>query len=195
VSLRHFIVIAAVAVSACQAPSVALQSRTSNAKEGPSLELCDVEGMQALDIAREYIVLHGSRERLLAEAKDSSSEAVVWALTERADQGRIESHVHFATEKLFACASHAGVNVRKSPDEVRLCYARVDVPFFLTAQREVGATKSAAIATVGEILNDRTFYPQELIEAVANAVYDTSRSSDKKQLMSKTFWSCFNEGQ
>ena len=78
----------------------------------------------------------------------------------------------------------------KPHELVRMCFARVDIPFFLQTWRREGLAKAAAITRVETMLNDRGIYSEPLIQATAQTVYSDDAPGDGRKLMGSVFWSC-----
>lgn len=177
----------AVLLAGCQSSPAPQSSSTQEMR----FQQCDLEGMRAFNIARQYIVLKDSKERILSYVgKSESGQAVVNDLVARADAKAVKHHAEYATEKLFACAEREQLNIGKSKSIVQTCYARADIPFFMVSGKAATPNKVDAVAKVGNILKDRTVYPLKLIEATATTVYDVSPAPDAQKLMGTVFWSC-----
>jgi hypothetical protein len=82
------------------------------------------------------------------------------------------------------------MNLDKPKELVRLCFARVDIPFFLHTFRQQGLAKDVAITRVEAVLKDRALYTEPLIQAIAETAYADSPSGDARKLMGTVFWSC-----
>ncbi len=151
--------------------------------------ICDNEAFSALDMARNYILFKDSKEHiriLLGESQEL--QKIATELFEKADSGRIKHHADFAADKLIECAAREGMAFDKPRDQVKVCFARVDIPFLLISMRDKRMTKSEAVTKVSTMLKDRSVYPIPLIAMVADMVYSNASMEEDRKTMRGIFW-------
>lgn len=155
-------------------------------------EICDSEGFMALNMARNYFMSHKNKDSVLNYTKsDAFLNDLAQTLFLRVDSGEIKHHADFAAETLYSCASREQMRLEKPMSMARICYARVDIPFFLSIDKNRGMAKADAIQKVSSVLENRTVYPEGLISAVADGAYETTATSQVRKLMGTVFWSCY----
>lgn len=176
--------------------SMALSALPAQAKDSHiGFQVCDAEGAMALHMARNYIMSGKKRESVLKHVgEDAQGMAMANALFSKVDSGEIKHHAQFAAESLLACAQREQLALNKSVGQTRVCYARVDMPFYLHLAKEQGLDKAAAIQKVSGQLSERTLYPSELISLLAERIYPDAAFEQTRKLMGTVFWSCmFNQ--
>jgi hypothetical protein len=161
-----------------------------------AFQKCDGEGFTALNIARNYL-LGGKRREAVTPyiGEDTAGKAMLEELVRLVEANEIRHYVDFAAVKLYQCSRILGIPIGEPIDKARVCYARVDIPFFLHVDRQKGVPKEDAIRKVRKLLPDTKVFPQELIAAVADQVYETRNPAEVKKLMGTTFWSCLYRDQ
>jgi hypothetical protein len=153
--------------------------------------VCDSEGGLALAIARNYFLSGRKEEQVLPYVGDKQPGlGLAQKLFRESAAGKVSHHADFATEVLFECASREGLALDKPNALVRMCFARVDIPFFLQTLRRRGVEKGEAITRLETMLKDRDIYPESMIQATAQSVYSDDAGSDANKLMGTVFWSC-----
>lgn len=160
-----------------------------------AFRLCDAEGFMALNIGRAYFLAGRRKESVLPYvAGDSFGEGLVSELSRRADAGELKHYADFATDKLYECANREHLQIEEPREKARICFARVDIPFFLHTDRQAGVTKEDSIQKLSRALNDPGVFPTQLISAVAEQVFTLQEPPPIRKLMGTVFWSClYNE--
>jgi hypothetical protein len=166
-------------------------------QKGPAFEKCDAEGFLALNIARNYLLGGKKKQSVLPYISDNPlGQALFAELERRVAAGEFKQHyADFATDKLYTCADREGLSIGEPRSKTRICYARVDIPFFLYVDRQKEAPKEQAIRNTRRILPATDLYPQSLIEAVADQVYAARDGAQVKRLMGTVLWSCVYSDQ
>ena len=92
---------------------------------------CEAEGFDALHMARLYLLNGHKRDAILELAgEDQDRLKVANELFEKVGSGEIKNHVDFAIDHFFGCLDKEQIQLKQSRAYARLCYARVDIPFF-----------------------------------------------------------------
>ena len=173
-------------------PAPAPKPSESHARsQKDAFAVCDAESGMALAMARNYFLSGRKEDQVLAYVGNKEPGAgLAQKLFREAAAGTVKHHADFATETLLECAAREGMTLDKPQELVRLCFARVDIPFFLRTFRQQGLAKDVAITRVEGVLKDRTIYTEPLIQATAETAYAESPSSDARKLLGTVFWSC-----
>ncbi len=155
--------------------------------------LCDTEAFMALHMARSYFLDQKDKDQVIATfVKREHDLKLAHELFQKVDSDEIKHYADFAVHKLYACASRQGFEVGKPRGIARLCFARVDIPFFLAVLKSDGIGKKSAMTKVATTLTNREVYPEGLIPVVAEAIYSSASQEQTKKTMGIVFWSCLD---
>ncbi len=158
-----------------------------------SFRLCESEAFLALHMGRNYMVLsRRDRSSVLDDVSrdDTFTRGLAEALLARVDDGTVRHYADFAADRLAACADRQNMEFSKPKDLVRLCFARVDIPFFLMAFRAQGLPREEALQQVKALLKDRDHFPDALIDFVATELFGPGDQEPEDRYMRKVFWTC-----
>jgi hypothetical protein len=112
----------------------------------------------ALAMARNYFLSGRNEAHVLPYVGDKQPElGLAHRLFAEAAANQVSTHAAFVTEVLLECAPREGTKLDKPPELVMLCFARVDIPFFLDTWRKAQVAKQAATARAENALKHRTF--------------------------------------
>ena len=188
------VLLAALLLASCAAPQKTGPEQMQDLK----FRKCECEGNIALAVGRMYFTNGRKKEAVLKNANIQRSQIAKDFLNEisdRATAGELRHYADFATDKLYGCAQREGLNIGKPRELARICYARVDIPFFLVVFKSQGMDKKQAIEKTSTLFHQRTIYPEKLITAVADVVYTQASEQENQKLMGFVFWSCLHNPQ
>jgi hypothetical protein len=182
----HLLVTALLITTTCHAANSA-EDQEVLAK----MQLCSAEGQFALHMARTYFT-NGKKADQLVSGKSATEDnlQLVFELVNKVSTGEVKHYADFAAEKLYACAKRVDLSIIKPEYLARACYARVDIPHYLSLFKMTGSSKEAAVSKVTGMLKDRNIYPEPLIGAVANLVYQEPQQEPYEKLLDRIFWTC-----
>jgi hypothetical protein len=191
---RFSICVALACLAGCSGPAPKPTPQTASSNAGKQREIfatCDSESFLSLAIARNYFLSGRKEDQVLVYvANKEPGFGLAQKLFREVSAGSIGDYSAFTTETLFACAQRESMQLDKPRELVKLCFARVDIPFFLSAWRHEGIVRNEATNKARSVLKNRTIYPDELISATAEAVYADKPDSDGRKIMGTVFWSC-----
>ena len=188
-----FVLLTGALATGCASRPEAGQEQLQEAK----FRICDSEGNIALAVGRMYFMNGKKKEKVLENINIQRSRIAMGFLNEISDRvtaGELRHYADFATDKLYACARREGLNIGKPRELARICYARVDIPFFLIVFKKQGMEKKQAIDKVSTMFNRGTVYPEKLITSVADVVYSPA-GEQENQTDGPVFWSCLYQWQ
>lgn len=164
------------------------------AQQSAAFRTCDTEGFMALNIARVYMAGGRRRDDVLPYVSGSAfGQRVALDLFEGVDNGEVKHYADFAAGKLQECAVREAMDLQQPAWQMRICYARTDIAFFLDLDRKTGADRQSAEAKTAERLTNREVYPSGLIQSVARAIYALEGSPEYlRRVMGTVFWTCLN---
>ena len=157
---------------------------------------CQHEAFQSYFLGMGYFQAKQRGEEL--EAYDDSKETKqrLKRIRKGDKSGEFKHYADFAATALYDCAREEGLAVEKSLDIARVCFARVDIPFYLLIAKNNGVDKAVAINQVSQALNDANLHPRPLIELVADMVYSNPNSQDLEiEIMRAVFWTCYGRAK
>ena len=184
------LIVALVLVGCATQSSVPSQQENAQEATKRKFIICDAEGSSSLLLARVYFLSGKKRESVGTYLKTDADRQRADDLFHRVATGEVKHYADFAVERLYACAAREGFSINKSRALARVCYARVDIPFFLFVFKSQGMTKAAAVKKVRSMLDNQQVYPEKLVYAVADQVYPSATFASADKLMGATFWSC-----
>jgi hypothetical protein len=183
-TFKHLIFIALAAVTTT--PCFALDSMGK-------FKLCESESFMSLHMARNYLLLSKrDKNSVLAyiNKDDQFANNVAKDLFEGVEGGKIQHYADFATTKLMTCIHREDVEFSKPESELRLCFTRVDIPFFLSTFKDQGLSKSQAIERASRAFQNQRVYPTALVNSVAAQMFPPGPETNPDELMKKSFWAC-----
>ena len=174
-------------------PSGTQPTAGSEAAKQAAFTECESTGVVALTMARQYLVIKkGDKSAVLGWLGPNDAEArqIADELFDGVQKRQIRHHADFAADKLMACAKRNQLGVNRTRDQVRGCYARVDVPFFLQGFKDGGMPQAAAAAKVRGMFKDKGVYPDAFVNATAAEVYAAPASQSADRYQKAVFWQC-----
>lgn len=190
--MRSFTIIFALTLFGCATQHDALNQKgdSDQIKERKFL-ICDAEGSTALAAGRTYFLNGKKKESVLSYVRSSGlDQNLAQELFQRVGTGEIIHYADFAVDKLYSCAEREGLTIGKPKEKARICYARVDIPFFLYLFMKEGINKKGAIDKTVATLKNRSVYPESLITAVADGIYPSASLKESHKIMGTVFWTC-----
>jgi hypothetical protein len=175
------------------APATSTQAAPQQTNEESKFKLCESESFMALHMARNYMLISKRDKSAVLNyisRDDKYANAVAEEIFSGVDSGKIRHYADYAADRLLKCSQEQGMPITKSQDLLRMCFARVDIPFLLSAFKDQGLAKSEAINRATTALKDERQYPKPLITAVASQMYAPGQQASADRHMKQLFWSC-----
>lgn len=175
------------------APAMSSQASTQQTTEENKFHLCESESFMALHMARNYMLISKRDKSAVLNyisRDDKYANAVAEDIFTGVDSGKVKHYADYAADKLLKCSKDQGMPLAKSRDQLRVCFARVDIPFLLSAFKEQGLAKSEAISKATAALKNESQYPKALINTVASQMYAPGPQGSADRHMKQLFWSC-----
>ena len=175
------------------APGTSTQASKPQTTEERSFRLCESESFMSLHMGRNYMLLSKrDKSSVLSyiNRDDKYANAVAEEIFTGVDGGTIRHYADYAADRLLKCSQEQGMPLAKSRDLLRMCFARVDIPFLLSDFKDQGLTKTEAINRATAALRDESQYPKALINTVASQMYAPGQQTSADRHMKQLFWSC-----
>jgi hypothetical protein len=154
---------------------------------------CELEGFVSLTAARNALVFGAKKESLLgARGNGPWQRAMIDDLFARMKVHGLRSHGSFAAEKFYQCADRQRLALTKNAAGAAACLARLDIVFYMDADRRKGRTQGETLAhfkrNFAHVPKD--VFPEALVEQLAPMVFRISSDDGEYELRRFVFETC-----
>jgi hypothetical protein len=148
----------------------------------PAFTGCELEGFMSLTAARNAIVFADKKENLLGKAPTPWRTAMVEELYARKADDKL-THAGFAAQKFYECADRERLGLARNAG-AWVCFARLDVVFYLDADRRKGRTRDEAVARFQRSFAKvpKAVFPDGLVDKIAPMVFRITTDEGEYEL-------------